>query len=295
MIPVSCNGSNNRRRPQHNDSLNRLANRFRLLGPPTSASNVLTAFHVSTDYWCRILHHDFLSITLSRYSSASLDELVSACTDSRDATAWEEFVHRFHTLIATVALRTARKWTNPASSLLDDLVQETYLKLCADDCRLLRDFRPQHEGAIFAFLKILTTNVVHDHFKARHAMKRGSGETEESLDGSNHNSGIRSGTATRPKDLIEHDILLRQIDSCLIRSVDADEITRSRRIFWLYYRWGMSARAIASLPGIGLTTKGVETALRRLSGVVKTELARLPSPERNAFSPPKGITPSGSF
>src|SRR5437667_159549 len=52
-------------------------------------------------------------------------------------------------------------------------------------------------------------------------------------------------------------------------SRSVQDLPRSRLIFWLYYRSGLSASAIASIPNIGLTTKGVESALLRLTRLVR--------------------------
>jgi RNA polymerase sigma-70 factor (ECF subfamily) len=155
------------------------------------------------------------------------------------------------------------------------LIQETFLKLCADECRLLRNFRPQHPGAIFGFLKVVTANVVHDHFKAAHAAKRGSGAlSAATADFEGSNAGVFSATSRVDGPEIERALLLQEIDRCLLQGVSPNEVQRSRRIFWLYYRCGLSARAIAALPNIGLTTKGVESTILRLNRLVRTELGR---------------------
>jgi RNA polymerase sigma-70 factor (ECF subfamily) len=183
---------------------------------------------------------------------------------------WVEFVRRFHPLIATVVLRTARTYGELTPTLHDDLIQETYLKLCADDCRLLSNFRSRHAGAIFGFLKVVTANVVHDHFKASHAAKRGGYGIPASLE---EEQGSQAQVIEFPghnSSRIEKNILEQEIDRCLKRTIPPAEFSRCRRIFWLYYRCGLSARAIASLPHINLTTKGVESTIFRLSGLVRT-------------------------
>jgi RNA polymerase sigma-70 factor, ECF subfamily len=83
------------------------------------------------------------------YATLSADELVIACGQSDDPAAWQEFVQRFHRLIATVALRVARRWGEPSPQVIDDLVQETYLKLCADNFQALRAFKPHHPDAFY--------------------------------------------------------------------------------------------------------------------------------------------------
>lgn len=52
------------------------------------------------------------------------------------------------------------------------LVQETFLRLCRDEARLLRRFEARHESAIFGYIKVIATSVAFDHFRARTAEKR---------------------------------------------------------------------------------------------------------------------------
>ena len=73
--------------------------------------------------------------------------------------------------------------TGIPQQVVDDLVQETYLKLCADKCRLLlRLFAIQHPEAVPGYIKTIAINVAHDHFKSLHSQKRGSGETAQLLE-----------------------------------------------------------------------------------------------------------------
>jgi RNA polymerase sigma-70 factor (ECF subfamily) len=208
---------------------------------------------------------------------------------------WAEFVRRFHPLISTIVLRTARNWGELTPTLHDDLVQETYLKLCADDCRLLKNFRPRHPGAIYGFLKVVTSSVVHDHFKAARAAKRGGGEVPASLEDHVTNEQPSKELMERNSSSIEQTILLQEIDRCLARNISPTELSRSRRIFWLYYRCGLSARAIASLPEINLNTKGVESTLFRLNRLVRTALAQPNSQKIYPQLGEKGVTRAGSL
>lgn len=188
---------------------------------------------------------------------------------------WAEFIRRFHPLISTVALRTARQWGEPLPSLVDDLTQETYLKLCADNCRLLKNFHSQYSGAIFGFLKVVTANAVHDHFKASRAAKRGAGSILATLQDSEGNeASLPNSSQESVSSTVEQAILLDEIDRCLVDSVAPAELRRSRRIFWLYYRCGLSARAIAALPNIQLSTKGVESTILRMNRLVRKAFAR---------------------
>src|ERR1700678_966659 len=113
------------------------------------------------------------------YSSMSIEELIRQCSHSHTPQAWEEFVRRFHRLIATVILRTASRLGDSSKQTVDDLIQETYLKLCADDFRILRSFEQQHPDAFTGYIKVVTANVVRDHFKSAHTKKRGAGHLEQ--------------------------------------------------------------------------------------------------------------------
>jgi RNA polymerase sigma-70 factor (ECF subfamily) len=206
------------------------------------------------------------------YSKASSEELIRACVEGGDSGAWEEFVRRFHRLIATVALRTARHWGPVLPEVVDELVQETYLKLCERDARLLRSFVPRHEDALYGYLKVVTANLVHDHFRELHAQKRGAGIAAGTP--SEQESPILEKAATgREVETAERQVLIHEIDAHLRSLVEGPHSKRDRRIFWLYYRVGLSAQAIAALPGIALTTKGVESTLLRLTRELRQRLA----------------------
>jgi RNA polymerase sigma-70 factor (ECF subfamily) len=68
-------------------------------------------------------------------SSMSILELIRACAESNDDVAWEEFVAWFHRPIRISIIGIAAQWGASAQQLVDDLVQETYLKLCAEPPR----------------------------------------------------------------------------------------------------------------------------------------------------------------
>jgi RNA polymerase sigma-70 factor, ECF subfamily len=231
------------------------------------------------------------------YSAISSEQLVAVCARSEDQAAWLEFVRRFQRLIATVVVRTARQWGETSPAILDELVQDTYLKLCADRCRLLRKFEFRQPNAIYGYLKVVTTNVVHDHFKGAHAAKRGSGEAPQSIEAIGSRRVGSSLLSPSSQAGIERTILIEQIDQQLRTAVTAKDLTRSRLVFWLHYRAGMSPSAIAGIPQIGLTTKGVESMLLRLTRLVRAALSKDAISERQAksFGMTKGFPGMESF
>ncbi len=121
----------------------------------------------------------------------------------------------------------------------DDLVQETYLKLCDDNFRMLRKFKSDHPDAFYGYLNVVTANLVHDHFKAAHSSKRGSGAIEIAVDEKIPLGCDALGGASGVKSS-ERGILLREIDAALGRLAAGPHLERDRKLFWLYYRVGLT-------------------------------------------------------
>jgi RNA polymerase sigma-70 factor (ECF subfamily) len=194
--------------------------------------------------------------------SASILALIQACLDTGDVTAWQEFIVLTHGVIAGTVARTARRFGQSSTELVADLVQEAYLRLCENRCRVLREFHSEVPEAIFGLLKTVAFSVTQDHFRAGLAAKRGSGRPDQALD--SQLERVVAGPEGLPT--IERSVLLSEIDQRLTEQ----ESPLDRRIFWLYYRHGFTTRAIAALPGVSLTQKGIESAIQRLTARVRT-------------------------
>lgn len=205
------------------------------------------------------------------YKALSPAELVLHSLRTGEESAWIEFVRRFHPLIASVVVRIGRQCGESSREVFDDLVQETYLKLCADREILLQSFQAGHPDAIFGFIKVFTANLVRDHFKAVYSLKRGGGTKTEPTDDQTPNPISVTFCSSDAKS-IERAVLFRQIDACLRDAESGPNAGRDRRIFWLYYRVGLPASEIAALPSIGLSTKGVESTLLRLNRQIRDRL-----------------------
>jgi RNA polymerase sigma-70 factor (ECF subfamily) len=204
------------------------------------------------------------------YTTVPASELIRACVDE-DAAAWQEFIRRFNRIIAITSYRAARRWGEDSEAVVDDLTQETYLKLCADGARVLREFDSPHRDAIFAFLKVVTANVANDYFKRLHAGKRGGSQVDEPLDDEEQAGGVAAPASSAS---MERAVLLNEVDGCLCAVAPVETQDRDRTIFWLYYRQGLTAKEIVELPSIGLSLKGVESTLHRLTQLVRTHLVK---------------------
>lgn len=203
------------------------------------------------------------------FLSTSSNELVRACSEIGSQAVWEEFVRRFHRLIVATVWRTAQQWGNVTDVVLEDIVQEVYLKICAHDYRILRQFVPRSDDSIYSYLKVITANVTRDHMKALRSSKRW-GEEQLSADGQVPPNGMASSNSP---DQTDRDILIREVDTALKRLNAGPQAERDRIVFWLYYRQGLTSKAIASMPSIGLSSKGVESLISRLTRLLRRELA----------------------
>src|SRR5947209_5069376 len=114
-------------------------------------------------------------------------ELVRLLLTTRDEALredlWVEFWHRFQPVIArTIKRRIARytRWVDPGR--VDDLVQETFLKIFKDDYKALRKFEFRHENALPCLLKVMAAHVVEDDIRKRNSDKVGAGQEPEDID-----------------------------------------------------------------------------------------------------------------
>src|ERR1700760_4091533 len=100
-----------------------------------------------------------------QHVEVSIRELLNLCLSSDDQELWQELVRRTQPLIANVIINTIRRWQEPAPSLVDDLIQNTYLKLFANDRKALRSLKNEYENTVFGYLKVVASNVVPNHFR----------------------------------------------------------------------------------------------------------------------------------
>ena len=213
---------------------------------------------------------DIQSLRSMSQPELPLDQLLRLCIQSNQDALWTEFVCRSQPMIAAVVMKALRRWIRPNPSLVDDLVQETYLKLCVNNFKALRQFVCRHENALFGFLKIVASNAVQDHFRGIYSQKRGSGAIDTQLE-----SMPVAAAINEPIIATERRILMENIDRCLKTYGDSSNCSRDLMIFWLYYERGMTAKAISQLPSIRLSVKGVESTLLRQVRLVRLKFNTL--------------------
>jgi RNA polymerase sigma-70 factor (ECF subfamily) len=154
-------------------------------------------------------------------------------------------------VIAATIIKNLRGSQPVSTELIDDLVQDTYLRIWK--LKALQAFRSSEPKSIYGFIQSIAFSVVQDHLRSVAARKRGAGMARSTLDG--------RPAAASGDDVMERRVLLRELEEMLC---EIAPLPRDQAVFLLHYRQGMTAKAIAELPGIGLTSKGVESLLYRL-------------------------------
>jgi RNA polymerase sigma-70 factor (ECF subfamily) len=173
--------------------------------------------------------------------------------------AWEEFVREAHGVVASTVFKALARWRTPQRDQVEDLVQDTFLKLCAGNFSLLRRFRSDRQEPLVAYIRTIAASVVSDAQRSRAARKRGWGDEPIGLDEIHDAAEPRSSVAA-----IEREMLLDQVGRCL-----SGQVERDRHVFWLYYRHGLTSQAIAGIRAVNLTSSGVESLIRRLTTAVR--------------------------
>jgi RNA polymerase sigma-70 factor (ECF subfamily) len=191
----------------------------------------------------------------------SPDEIrLASYLDNRQSAAWGEVAGAFRTTIAATIIKLLRRFRPADAEDVDELIQEVYLRLCANDFRVFRTCRATHPKQLFALVQAVAATTTLDFYRGQRAQSRG-GKVEFVPLTVEHHSPLNA-----PHD-IERNVLITQIEHILGRIGEGNDPgvnERNRQIFWLYYRHGYSAKDIAAVPSIGLSRAGVESVVYRL-------------------------------
>jgi RNA polymerase sigma-70 factor (ECF subfamily) len=146
---------------------------------------------------------------------------------------------------------------------LSDLEQEVWARVVARDGEALRRLRGKDETCVRSFLGTVALNVVRDaRRRARARPDPGHSDPAELED-----------LVDDPEGDPERRAADRELQERALQAARAEtQDERDLLIFQLHYRGGASAAEIAAVPGMGLTPKGVETVLYRLTQRVRRRL-----------------------
>jgi RNA polymerase sigma-70 factor (ECF subfamily) len=206
-------------------------------------------------------------LRLVDYSLVSQEDLLQICADRENAQAWQEFVRRFQPVICHTVQRILRGiFQSAESGAVDDLVQEVFLKLAGPT---LERFDERRGVPAEAYIRTIASHVVRDWLKAARSHKRGFGAQPAILESvqdlpQQNNRGLAS---------LDHHLFMAEIEEH-VRAImiEQNRPERDRTIFWLYYRNGLTASEIASIPQMRLSSKGVESLIARLTVAIRNRI-----------------------
>jgi RNA polymerase sigma-70 factor (ECF subfamily) len=175
-----------------------------------------------------------------------------------DNSVWENLLDQQRLLLARIVLRVARRFGVTQFDEIDDAMQEACLKMSG--AARQGTVPDQEDGALEAYLKAMMANTAHDYFRKRRAKRRDSfATTPIDVEGGRQLIGS-------DQSMLESGVFLAQIE----KFVEGD--SRDRDVFCLYYQQGWTAKEIASLPSVGLSVKGVESLVFRLTTAIRRRI-----------------------
>lgn len=215
-------------------------------------------------------------------------ELVGRCAEAGpDDPVWPEFLSRFHARMRLVVYRSLKAEAarhrgvdlGSPGSIVDDLVQEAYVKLLAGERRALHGFHGKSDNSIYTYLASIAANVTRDHFKKLRAQKTPPAATSletRSADPGGLGEGRRLEDSLASAELdpeeMAHVAELKRRAEGVIEAARGSASPRDLLVYRLHFVEGSSVEEIAACAGIGLSQSGVEKCVRRLRDTLKESL-----------------------
>jgi DNA-directed RNA polymerase specialized sigma24 family protein len=199
--------------------------------------------------------------------AGSLSELIAQCADMARRDLLDTLIGRLQPLVAGVVSRTLRRYGIHDAEWVKDLSQDVFLKILSPKFELEERTQDRTDAQILGLIKLTAANMVVDALRA-----------------SKQFVSIEQGLEICQDENLEVKLLVQEVDATLKKLLTGPNATRDYRIFWFYHRDRMTAREISMLPGVGLTVKGVESLIFRVTADVK-----------KALIDGKGISVKGAF
>jgi len=214
-------------------------------------------------------------------TEAPADGLLARCAAGRCSESWKELLDRFgHKISAGVGRALARFGCRNPVEMAEDLRQDVFLRLLADDARILTRCRGRSDREIGAYLFRVAESVAVDHLRKLMALKRGGAPCEDEapvLTGSASDAACdRPGPERR---LILEQERARFLALCR-RLVGAGQARRDLQIVYLALFQDCSSREIARRSR-GLVTAGaVDSLIHRVRRGLAAQGLELPQRRR---------------
>jgi RNA polymerase sigma factor (sigma-70 family) len=201
-------------------------------------------------------------------SQSEISELIGRCVQG-DEEAWQAFVSKYAKPISLYVLRSC---SGPMKSeMVQDLTQEVFIRLLANDCRALRRLQATREVGLLAFLASVARTVVMDEARRRQSAKRSADIV--SLDGETKGRNWTSplSAASSPEVKFQESLGLEGFLSLLHSTITGPNAERDICIIQMYFLDEMSASEIARVPGLGVTVAAVEGVIHRARKLLRTK------------------------
>lgn len=205
-------------------------------------------------------------------ASPALEDLANhleLCLSLVTLDACDGFITAAKPIIVIAVQRVTRTSTRLSADETDDLVQDTFCKLFADNKAALKRFRAAHPGSLIAYLRAVAASVALDELSSRNAQKRGGQYHHDSLSGADTPAANHSA-ATQ----MDRQVVIKEIADFLASNTGIAD--RDTWIFWLYYRHGLTARAISEIQSLNLSQKGVEAVIQRITEILRDKFSKRP-------------------
>lgn len=224
--------------------------------------------------------------TREDFSQMSHVDLVRSCAASSEGVAWEEFVTRYNRFICLAVLRAycqrgGRRAYSIDVDLINDLVQDVYLKLLESTRGALQSFRGANDAAVFVYIGRVAISVVVDHLRRSGARKRGSEVCSLDApiadeDGRELTLGDRlMAPGPSPEQTATAAILREEVSQVLARSLRGRNAERDLQIAEAFIFDDCSLGDISERLGGNIRESGIKSSVRRTSMRLRGEIVRL--------------------
>jgi integrase len=187
--------------------------------------------------------------------------------------AWNEFFRRYHQHIGQTIYKAVIRYGHPDGvGIVEDLVQEVYKKLVAENCRALFVFKSDIENGIFKYLQIIAVRIVLNDItrkKAKkfppHDKKIGAGEIDQLL-------------PQDWRDKIRYDELVAEIETCLEKILHGRRHANRDRLIIRYYLFDeLKPDEIVSITPSEAPSSPVDLSVKRVSNIIGEIIKKLRS------------------
>jgi RNA polymerase sigma factor (sigma-70 family) len=214
------------------------------------------------------------AVSRIEYSSMPTADLVVNCLHESAEEPWFEFIRRSRPLIAAVLIRTLGRLPGKAlPGLVDDLTQEVYIRLFANEYRALKSFHARNERSLFDFLTVVASNVAREYLRSSAGMHTPAVARRERL-----SEAVQWESALKTIQRNENDESVRAL-------LSGPNVERDYSIFLLHYEQGFTFGEIAKV--VDLAESDVERVLQDLNRLIKSRMKGSQKRGGYRFLPPR--------